>query len=698
VIASFSPTTTFAFALVTVTGHGFDPTAANDVVRFGNVTARADSVAADGTSLEVFVPDGTPDVLDGPITVTTPNGTSAPSEQRFAFKGLGHLRHGTAVDTVKFLHQTPGVAMVGGKPYIASLAARGVIGSDGVFVPLPAKPLAMTGTPDGSAAFVGYAGGLLRTGPSGTTSRAVAGIAFRFVAAALDNSRLFAVGEDPLGAQRAFAFDPLTLQQLATRDAGVALALGAAAIPGGKLLVVGTDRVALFDPASASTVTVAAPAGATCAGPAVAVGSVAVVAFADGTLRSLSLGATPAWDTAISTGSSTPVAALVYWNQGGPTGTNFAAFTKPAEGIVRQFLPGCCATSTSALAGRPRALAWDGNTNSPSLYVANDESNNLDSVAASSGSAVGRVLLPIGLGSAAGCGQGSATDEQNFRFLAVERQARQLASINRDSLALNPPVPLAAGSSAPRSVVRAPDGKMWIAHDRELGTLDGNVETLAATGLAHPPECLLFPADGSLVVTSGSDVSVLRGGARTGGVTLSGPVVQAGIRDDGKVVVIWGDAARPGAWPKTAVWDLAALERAGAPAVASEGSAAYEGFLGALLLAQGPFLLFTWDVAAQAAGSYGVLLDASLAPQKARDALVPEDGPLMSTPDASQIVWTRKRGGDRVLRFVDGYDLDGIRDYAALRVDGDPLGPAFDATGEYLYVPVPERDEIAVFQ
>jgi len=40
VIASFSPTTTFAFALVTVTGHGFDPTAANDVVRFGNVTAR----------------------------------------------------------------------------------------------------------------------------------------------------------------------------------------------------------------------------------------------------------------------------------------------------------------------------------------------------------------------------------------------------------------------------------------------------------------------------------------------------------------------------------------------------------------------------------------------------------------------------------------------------------------------------------
>src|SRR5438105_2656365 len=193
VIASFSPTTTFAFALVTVTGHGFDPTAANDVVRFGDITARADSAGADGTSLKVFVPDGTPSVLDGPITVTTPSGTSAPSAQKFAFKGLGHLRHGTAVDTVKFLHQTPGLAMVGGKPYIASLAARGVVGADGVFVPLPAKPLAMTGTPDGSAAFVGYAGGLLRTGPSGTTSRAVAGIAFRFVAAALGNYRLFAV-------------------------------------------------------------------------------------------------------------------------------------------------------------------------------------------------------------------------------------------------------------------------------------------------------------------------------------------------------------------------------------------------------------------------------------------------------------------------------------------------------------------------
>src|SRR5207245_2543505 len=100
-------------------------------------------------------------------------------------------------------------------------------------------------------------------------------------------------------------------------------------------------------------------------------------------------------------------------------------------------------------------------------------------------------------------------------------------------------------------------------------------------------------------------------------------------------------------------------------------------FVGALLLAQGPFLLFTWDVAAQAAGSFGVLLDATLAPQKARNALVPEDGPLMSTPDAYQILWTRKRAGDRLLRFVDGYDLNGMWDSAALQVDGAPVAPAF---------------------
>ena len=163
---------------VTLTGTNFVNGATVNVsgtgVNVGTVTANS------ATSLTATLTIASNATL-GPrnISVTTPNGTSAPSEQRFAFKGLGHLRHGTAVDTVKFLHQTPGVAMVGGKPYIASLAARGVIGSDGVFVPLPAKPLAMTGTPDGSAAFVGYAGGLLRTGPSGTTSRAVAGCRYR---------------------------------------------------------------------------------------------------------------------------------------------------------------------------------------------------------------------------------------------------------------------------------------------------------------------------------------------------------------------------------------------------------------------------------------------------------------------------------------------------------------------------------------
>ncbi|MGZ6143339.1 MAG: hypothetical protein ACXWLM_08370, partial [Myxococcales bacterium] len=127
-------------------------------------------------------------------------------------------------------------------------------------------------------------------------------------------------------------------------------------------------------------------------------------------------------------------------------------------------------------------------------------------------------------------------------------------------------------------------------------------------------------------------------------------------------------------------------------------AARWQGFIGAFQTAWGPMLFFTWDSEAQAAASHAVLLDDALAVKATVDAAIPERGVVRLTPDGYFIVWIRADSRDDVLRVENAYDVNEIYNYAAYRLEGAPAAPAFDQSGEYMYVPVPDQDEIQTFQ
>ena len=87
-LTGLSPATGWAGQRVTLTGHDLG-SATQTEIRFGQSARLAPAqVAADGTSLDVFVPD---DATSGPIAVSTPLG-QAVTAQPFVFKGLGRLK------------------------------------------------------------------------------------------------------------------------------------------------------------------------------------------------------------------------------------------------------------------------------------------------------------------------------------------------------------------------------------------------------------------------------------------------------------------------------------------------------------------------------------------------------------------------------------------------------------------------------
>jgi len=93
-----------------------------------------------------------------------------------------------------------------------------------------------------------------------------------------------------------------------------------------------------------------------------------------------------------------------------------------------------------------------------------------------------------------------------------------------------------------------------------------------------------------------------------------------------------------------------------------------------------------------------VLLDDGLAPQPAVNADITARGIVRLTPDGYFFVWKRFDSAENLLRVESAYDLNGIYAYDAYRLDGDSSPPAFDSTGEYMYVPIPDQDEIQTFQ
>ena len=469
--------------------------------------------------------------------------------------------------------------------------------------------------------------------------------------------------------------------------------LGLAALDDGRAAVAQAAGVALIDPATGAVQSFPAPAALSGAIAATSAGLIA--AFADGSVRLLSPAGS--WGAAVATGSPEPFATLA-----GDGAT--VAGTKVLERVVRTVDLGAAAVvSEHAFTGRPRALFW--RSGAAQVLVADDASNAVDAMNAD-GSLGDRWAFPLGIGSSLGCGQGSAVEEDDrpdhYRYRLITAQARgnQLASIDYDSLVNFPPMPLAAGSSPVRGVAMPGPKHVFVVHQTEIGRLlDDDSEEILTSALPST-QCLLFPdPDAAAVVAlGGRDASVLRGSAVTGSATMPGPIVSGAIRPDGGILIFFGDAAQPAASPQARLYTLDALEHGGAPLAQFAGAPRYQGFIGAFQAAWGPMLFFTWDAEAQASGSYAVLLDDALAVKATVNAAISERGVVRLTPDGYFIVWARADSRDDLLRVENAYDYTQIYNYAAYRLEGAPATPAFDSTGEYMYVPVPDADEIQTFQ
>lgn len=99
-VASFSPVAGYAGQRLVVAGAGFDSDPQGNLVQFARASARAESVSAAG--LVVRVPA---DAGDGPFTVTTKRGVSAPSGAAFTYLGRGELGANAITSELQMLHK-----------------------------------------------------------------------------------------------------------------------------------------------------------------------------------------------------------------------------------------------------------------------------------------------------------------------------------------------------------------------------------------------------------------------------------------------------------------------------------------------------------------------------------------------------------------------------------------------------------------
>lgn len=121
-LTAISPAHAFAGEAVTISGVPFDANPTANLVQFASATSRGDRFNSNG-SLVVTVP---PDAGTGPVTVTTPLGTSKPIGP-FTYDGLGQLRLNAVAHEISLLHKPYKVVAAGGDTFISSDLVVGLV-------------------------------------------------------------------------------------------------------------------------------------------------------------------------------------------------------------------------------------------------------------------------------------------------------------------------------------------------------------------------------------------------------------------------------------------------------------------------------------------------------------------------------------------------------------------------------------------
>ena len=718
VVATFAPAEAFAGQDLVIAGQAFDPEPARNVVHFASAAVPADSLDATG-ALVVRVPV---DAGSGPLSVTTVAGTGNASPAPFTYLGLGHLRHGQLSATLSALHHAPGAVALAGDLWIASSLFRTVQSRLGKLVHLDHRPVALTS--DGSALYAGTddvtTHELVRIDPAAAvTTGPVRSLAWplRALAVARDATGpvVFAAGDDgTVSYLRSFRGDATLAPALPERTLPAFHVLNlAATASGARVVLVAQQQNAagaivtgalVVDTTQPSLVPawIVAPGAAVPTGALAIAGTTAYVGLDDGTVLSLALQGTPAWTGApLDTLSRTPVGALAVFNSG-----KSLVAAKPAEATIVALTPASGALLWGVpVRGRPGVLAADDAAGA--VYASDETSNFVDAVDSVKGAFQNRVSFEAGLGSPDGSACGVAYDALNVengkrvpRFLVVARGARAVLNISAFSLDLRKPLSLVRGSTSLATCVGvAPDGTVWVVHQRELGRLDvaAKKEVIVVKDLPVPPVGIAFTADSRVILRFPNFAAALApDGTTLGGVNFDGNLDLLTL-SGGNVVAAWSTAGAKPAVAHVAQWSLDGFIAGRDPLARFDDASPNAGYAGAVALPDRTLVFF--DSSPQLSGKGSAFpLDGALRAGVEEAAPVKALGPILPSPDGRYFLWTRRKASDLVLhetRAVAGSSIVNVED---LQLSSALQGAAFDGTGEKLVVPVAAGDSMQVFE
>ncbi|HEY3446367.1 MAG TPA: hypothetical protein VGK67_08370 [Myxococcales bacterium] len=726
VVTDFEPRKAFAWTELQIYGENFDLKPENNAVLLaGGLTVRAhpkklsDTVFEEPTTTKLYV--WIPEALqaEGPISVTTPTGTSQPTEASFKPMGYGHPIYGTKVVDVRFRHKPVGLYDSPETVLIASTLFNQLVNDTGKFkrldgravafgrAPVPGEALVAVRTDEGQGVLV------LVDGATGEPRARSAGekIVEALVVASPEGQPVRTVGTGPYGQhllrtwQRVPA--PPELDRLEPKDTqleNLTRVLGGAADGTGTVYLVATearnDAVKTVLLAVSSTGEVSTrwepngigeqddrPVDPT--GPIAVVetaqGPYAALGMADGDLTFVNLTDGSAWhELLVSFGE---VGALVRGAKPGKV-----VLTKPVDGSVLQYDVSTASVDWAVqIRGEPTVLDVAPDIGEGEVAVGNNEDNGVDIIEADTGLWVGRISFSLGLGSAAQ-GEGGLVapysyypEKLPFVIHVLARSAGMVLALDASSLDLVRTYELATETedqkpvSEPLRLMVTHDLRTLVVHAKELGILDEKTgrERILVTGLPIAPTHVASLPDNGVVVGTPTTVTlyqwqgeehlVYAGHVALKDSTLAALGVWEDVEDDEartrnlEIMVTRSTAAGYVVdFYDPNVLALSGGSRHKAPLAPEMGD-----FLGSATMLQGPVLAFGRSMLETEAGAVlpamvewkDILAPVRNPPQEPLYLPSELDSPVMvgGTPDGRYFAWMSERQGVHVVRLVE-YD------------------------------------------
>jgi hypothetical protein len=118
-------------------------------------------------------------------------------------------------------------------------------------------------------------------------------------------------------------------------------------------------------------------------------------------------------------------------------------------------------------------------------------------------------------------------------------------------------------------------------------------------------------------------------------------------------------------------------------------------FVGAVTLREGPALVFGRStLGGPVAYPFDALVDRSLK----HASVISRPTISIAAPDGHFVLWLDQGAEEPVARLVNATAGADWWSYSSYRLPGAAAGPAFDPSGQWLYIPIPRTDEVDVVQ